>query len=240
MILSPGGKQKLFHKVFIMSMTTIPDLPTATTADDTDLILLRQPGSALGVDKKVTVAKVRTLNLAGLSTLPTGETPVASDLMLVQRGTANYQVAFQHVGFIKGVKMWFYHNLANEVSPNGWAIFTAGDTLLAVKGGSTYTVGGAELGLWQQSGYKLQITDIPNHAHWINTGSNQSNSNARYMHGAKDNFDTVPKYSNFAGKGMIGALNDNATHDNYGDCNEHNHGDTWRPKAAVGLIMVKL
>jgi hypothetical protein len=44
-----------------------------------------------------------------------------------------------------GTSMWLYENSP----PDGWSLNgAAGDTLLAVKGGSTYTTGGAAAGTW--------------------------------------------------------------------------------------------
>ncbi len=65
-----------------------------------------------------------------------------------------------------GTNMWFYEDSA----PSGWTIVAAiGDELLAVKGGSTYTTGGAQAGSWSLSvttdGKSLSIDEVPNHNH---------------------------------------------------------------------------
>src|SRR5690554_1705738 len=102
-----------------MTTPTIPDVPTATNADDCDVMLLRQPGTSLGIDRQVSVALLRQINIAGLSPIPSN--PLASDLMLIQRGTSRHQIRFEHVSVPSGTKMWFYHNAEADIP--GWSLF---------------------------------------------------------------------------------------------------------------------
>lgn len=202
-----------------MSSPTIPDLPSATTADDADLLLMRQPGTALGVDKQVTVAKIRQLNLSGLAPVP--NTPQASDLFLIQQSGANWQIRFDQISVPSGTKMWFYHNAASDVP--GWSLFASGDTLLAVKGGSTYTTGGTQAGNWQQSDHTLTVNEIPPHTHTTPAGKESSGSSGiRFARRATDfdNLSTIISSSTGGG-------------------NPHNHGNSWRPRASVGVILQK-
>lgn len=200
-----------------MSSPTIPDLPAATTADDADLLLMRQPGTALGVDKQVTVAKIRQLNLAGLAPVP--NPPQASDLLLIQQSGANWQLRFDQVSVPSGTKMWFYHNAASDIP--GWSLFASGDTLLAVKGGSTYTTGGTQSGTWQQADHTLTIAEMPAHTHKLRRGNETSASSPYTVRRTKFTQDT------------------NGTTESTGGGQPHNHGSAWRPRASVGIILQK-
>lgn len=207
-----------------MTTPTIPDLPVATLVNDSDQLLVRQPAGGLGTDKSCTAQQIRNLNLSGLAGLPTG-TPNANDLMLIARSGTNYQITFQNVGFIQGTKMWFYHNAAGSSSElPGWSIFANGDTLLAVKGGSTYTVGGSQQGTWQQVGVSLSISQIPAHTHRVPAGKESAGSavNPGYARRSRDIDVNTTITTGTAGSGQ-----------------PHNHGDTWRPRASVGIICQK-
>lgn len=203
-----------------MTTPTIFDLPTATIANNTDLLVMRQPGSALGTDKKVTIDKIRNLDLSSLAGLPTSV--IASDLMLIESAGTNYQIPFQDVGFIPGTKMWFYHNVDTEIP--GWTIVASTDNLLAVKGGTTYTTGGVGQGAWQQEDTILSIAQMPAHTHRVKLGKDGAGSsgstNSTRRSKDPDNVANVQSQSTGGGLG-------------------HNHGDTWRPLASVGIICSK-
>lgn len=219
------------------SPVQISDLSSAPGgAQDADLALIRRSNTT---DYKVLVSSLRSINTPGLPALPA---PLqATDLMIVNQGAANCKVDFGRVGFVAGVRMWFYTNSSNINGALYWGLVpNTGDTLLAVKGGSTYNVGGtSNLGTWQQVGATLGITQIPNHQHYYRFGQDQSNSGATYVHGAKRlPSGGDPKFG--LGSGIVGGQGDNPNHDAYGGCDPHNHGNTWRPLASVGSIFEKL
>lgn len=70
-------------------------------------------------------------------------------------------------GIASGNKAWFYQDAA----PVGWTLdATPSDALLAVKGGATYTTGGAQAGTWTQLNHTHGIGSLttPNHTHTDN------------------------------------------------------------------------
>jgi len=133
-------------------------------------------------------------------------------------------------------KMYVYRNDTCE----GWVIdATVTDRVLAVKGGSNaYNVnGGVNAGTWTQPGHTLTASEIPDHSH---SGTTDSDAHTH-------NFD-VGSSGSFAiaatGTGVItSATTDSYAHthtfttdtDGGGD-GSHNHGDTYRPAAAVGTL----
>jgi|GEM_PF-2016978 len=219
-----------------MSSPTIPDLPIATVANDSDEMLMRQPGGALGTDKSIQVSEVRKVNVAGLPTLVSPTTAEDSDLFIIARGGINYQIRHDQVSFRSGTKMWFYHNVFTQIG--GWSLVSAGDSLLAVKGAGTYSVGGIESGVWQQDdvggvpGQGLSVSQIPSHTHQSRSisrqrpGSTSSSSNQFYAF--TDNLSGTSIKS-----GSVSGIQ------NTGGGDPHDHGDTWRPKANVGIICRK-
>ena len=218
-----------------MSTVDMSGLPVATIANNSDVVLLR---SGL-TDYQCAVSLIRNINVESLSPIPFGSGD-ATDKFLLSRVVggvpSNFNIRFSQVSFPKGTRMWFY----NSVAPTSWSIVpNTGDQLLAVKGGSSYTSAGASQGTWQQTSVALTIQQIPNHQHFTRTGNNQSNSNANYLFAAKNPGGTDPLYNSTTSLGIIGGEGDSPTHDNYGQCQTHNHGDTWRPLANVGIICNK-
>lgn len=224
---------------------TIPLLDPAGTIDpENDLLVIRQGLN----DRKVPARDLLSIRLSTFSMLPSQL--VASDVLLVGRnnggGYDNYIMPPQYLGFLNGTQMWFFQGSA----PLGWSIVPdSGDKILGTRlpggGTNTYNTVGYH-GTWQQrdvSGVEnqgLSTEQIPNHRHFATFGENQSNSQAQYIHGAKTgaNFFGVKARQNPI-RGMVGAFQDNANHDNYGACSPHNHGNNWRPAAAVGILCVK-
>lgn len=113
------------------------------------------------------------------------------------------------------VKAWFYLDAA----PTGWTEIAAlGDTLLAVKGGGTYTAGESSAGAWQQEDATLTTADIPDHTHEVPiTISANSGSGGQFW---AANSNSVTSGSAVAGAGTA----------------THNHGLSWRPAARVGIL----
>lgn len=125
-------------------------------------------------------------------------------------------------GFAAGTKLWFYQDSA----PVGWSIVdNIGDSLISVKGGDLgYGSGGTLAGTWQTPYHTLTEVEMPRHSHGFRLASpNYPIQDARY-----------PGY---------GAANPNVagytTTESTGGSLPHSHGDTWRPKAAVGIICIK-
>jgi len=132
-------------------------------------------------------------------------------------------------------KLWIYRNAAMS----GWAVDSGvTDTVLALKGGSVYTTGGASAGTWTQPDHTLTESEMPEHHHSLQSDDQYSN-------------DAVGMgYSN-AGNGVAGCDRiemgafyefDYADHQlvmDTGGSGAHNHGTTYRPLAQVGIIATK-
>ena len=120
--------------------------------------------------------------------------------------------------------MWFYQNSV-PISSTYWKIVpNTGDTLLAVKGGATYTTGGvSNVGTWQQANHTLTLDQIPAHTH----------SFVIYTSDEKGNL----------AQNKVGSSNRSSkstqTTDSKGGGQAHNHGNTWRPSGSVGIICEK-
>jgi len=115
-----------------------------------------------------------------------------------------------------GAKIWFYANVA----PSGFTIdSTPSDELLAVKGGSTYTTGGATAGTWTQTGHALTVSELPPHSHATNAND--------YLNGGTG----VVLWGFISKNPQTGTALTSG-----GSAAAHSHGSTWRPKARVGII----
>lgn len=203
----------------------ITDLPTAGSVSDDDFTIVRQSS----VDFKVKIGIIRDIDV---STYPVINTPAEGDLLLINRAGQNYNIRFDRVGFIAGTVMWFYQ----DTPPSGWTTITGiGDTLLAVKGGSNkYQSFGPKKGGWSQSNHVLSIEEIPSHTHRVlktkdNTGSSNELGPVRGKNVSTEFFDTLAT----GGTGSTSALGKS------GKTKGHNHGDTWRPAANVGILASK-
>lgn len=203
-------------------MTTpvqLSDLPVASVAADNDLMLLRKGLT----DYQVTVQIIRNIDLTALSPIPS---PEATDLILLSRASQNYSARFDQIGFVKNVKAWFYQ----AVAPSNWTIIpNTGNRLLAVSDGvNLYSGagGGTAGGTWQQTSTALTIAQIPAHTHLIlKTKEPSGSSNALGPQRGK-----VPETPDATGF---------ATSEATGGSQGHNHGNTWRPLANVGILCNK-
>lgn len=225
----------------------ISDLIPAVAIDrNNDLLLVRQGL----IDKKATVAQVANINLADYTIL---SSPLnATDVILIGRnngigGYNNFITTIDRFSFIAGTRMWFYQATA----PLGWQIVAGtGDRVLGtvLAGGQPYQYNAFGLqGSWQQqdvsgiTGNGLTVTQIPNHQHWAQFGQNQSNSNARFIHGASQlPSSNNPRYGTQVVLGVVNGAGDIPSHDAFGACDPHSHGFTWRPEGAVGIICEKI
>lgn len=206
------------------SPVELSDLPVANLAlsNDPSAVTLMRVGLT---DYQVSVAIIRNINLQALNTLPNG-TPLVTDLMLVNRvvsGVAsNFQVTFGQVGFPVGTRLWFYNNL--PPAPNWTIVPNTGGNLLAAQDSSTTYAGnvtaGNPAGTWQQTDTALTINQIPPHTHTMQASSDTlSGAGSRYYRSGDP---THPRdfYASTSTGGGQG----------------HNHGNTWRPLANVGVI----
>ena len=198
-----------------MANIQIQNLPSASSPLNGGAYTIIKDGLQ---DKKATVTQLREIDISAFTNLPS---PVASDLIMIGRASNTYKTLFQNVGLIKGTKCWFYNNVA----PSGWTIVPGvGDALLGVLGGGIYINAGVGFdGDWQQTDHTLTVNEIPSHSHRIPAGKDSSGSSGtRYARRATD-LDTDTTITSASEGGGVG----------------HNHGDTWRPKATVGIICSK-
>ena len=135
-------------------------------------------------------------------------------------GLANLNAGTPLQFFPSGTKLWFYQDTA----PTGWTIVSGvSDCLIGIKGtsGATYATGGTVAGTWQTPDHTLTLNEIPSHTHGYNE--------VKYVGGG--NFDWGVSFEN----PTAGPINTTSA----GGGMAHNHGNTWRPVAAIGIIAVK-
>ena len=225
----------------------ISDLTPASAIDRAnDLVVLRQGLS----DKKATLQQISNLTLADYTIL--GSPLNQSDVFLMGRNDGfgnytNFLTTINRFGFLAGVRTWFY----DSVAPLGWQIVAGtGDRVLGtiLNGGAVYQYNAFGLqGSWQQgdvsgvAGNGLTVLQIPNHQHFGQMGQTQSNQNPRFIYGAEA-FPNPnnPRYSSETVLGIVGGAGDVPSHDAFGACDPHNHGDRFRPASTVGIICEKL
>jgi len=93
-----------------------------------------------------------------------------------------------------GTPMWIYANVA----PTGWTISGAtGDNLLAVKGGSTYTAGGAQAGGWTVTGLSSVNESVHKH-----TGASHVHTMPTHVHTGPSHTHLVSGSTNTFGSGL--------------------------------------
>ena len=143
------------------------------------------------------------------------------DALYYATGTAWVEIATVDTPLQQsGDKLWYWQN----VCPTGWTIdATAADSVIAVKGGSAaYNVTGgtiAATSTWTSPGHILTEAEIPSHRHSVNPyagtgGAYSVNAAVLYIAGGS--------FTGYTGGG-----------------GSHNHGSTWRPKGAAGIICTK-
>ncbi len=226
----------------------ISDLDPAVTIDPAnDLVIVRQ-----GItDKKVTVAQINQVSFASLAI--SGTPLTATDVLMFGQndglgGYQNYAINPQQIGFLTGVRAWFYQATA----PLGWQIVPGtGDRVLGVSvpAGSLYNgaAPGTLTGTWQQGdvsgvpGNGLTVDQIPNHQHWGQFGSFHNSATSKYIYGATQQASTGnPRYGVNVVLGIVGGAGDTPSHDSFGACNPHNHGSSWRIASCVGIVCEKI
>lgn len=200
--------------------TTVPSLPSATSVSDSDYMLVNSGG----LDKKCTAQQARAINIAGYPTL---SSPSASDYLAISSGGSLYKSRFDAVGFVAGTTCYFYQNTA----PSGWNIVTGvSDGLLAVKSDSgEYQTAGVEGGTWQQEDHTLTAAEMQ-HYHPAFFGSNETVANS----GGTGNDSYAYKIG-----GGFASIRGGLIDQSFVTATGHNHGDSWRPKAFVGILCYK-
>ncbi len=142
--------------------------------------------------------------------------------------------------------VYFY----NDTAPTNWTIVSGvGDTVLAAKGGSTYTTGGSKQGTWTISGMSTESHTHP----WYYQASSYG-----YTYNSAGTL-TAMTTGNNVGENtyamLVGVGVDNwgyrepsnaysevvePTVGNYfyaeAQSHTHTHGGTWRPAGALGII----
>ena len=227
---------------------TISDLDPADPIDFTnDQIPIRQGLS----DRRVAPSQLQNFRLQDFAVL---SSPINSnDRILIGRaaGGGSYTNMItdpRRLGFLTGVRMWFYSTASG--APLHWkSIPDIGGRVLAIQGGTQAYANSGLQGTWQQTGTTLSIQQIPNHNHFFAIGSVEGRSERQGKWGlaTKSRAAAVPNpfgtdAVNNPGRGIVGAYQDpinSGEHNNYGSCLAHNHGDTWRPAAAVGVLCQK-
>jgi hypothetical protein len=124
--------------------------------------------------------------------------------------------------FASGRKLWIYED--DGSIPTGWSLVSAvGDRVLGIKGGSTYTTGGATAGTWSHS-----HTQSGTHTHGIQSDSHTHGwSGAGYLQPAGgDNCTFDAESHNHTGTTEANSSSTNAN-------------TTFRPESCVGLIIEK-
>lgn len=202
------------------SPITIPDLTPAGVIDPVnDYIIVRQGLN----DRKATVDQVNQPSVATYPTLPSAI--LSSDLILINRGGVNYSAAPQRLGFLVNTYSFFYQPIA----PLNWTVVpNSGDRILGTSDVNGNLYNGANPGTfsgnWQQTGHILDVTELPSHDHGITlfevyTGSGGGHSKV-----------APGKNSNITGSARTTPTGSNLA---------HNHGNTWRPAAIVGILCQK-
>lgn len=128
-----------------------------------------------------------------------------------------------------GTRVFFYQAAA----PLGWtAVSGLGDRILAI-GTYNSVSAGSITGTWQQEGHALSVSEMPAHNH-----SGSTITGPKHTHETvKRNYDeAVSGLTDTAGPIIATSEVFSVSVASQGEGSVHNHGNTWRPAAIVGLI----
>ncbi len=217
------------------SPVQLSDLPVATVADDNDTMLIRKSLT----DYQIAVLAIRQINIGGFSPIPAGFAN-PTDLLMISRSNVNYNIRFNQIGFIKGTRMWFWQLNA----PSGWSIIAdTGDRLLGVSDGThqySATAAGSFGGDWQQTDTVLNIQQIPAHTHTALFGTHAGDGLIGFCATDSSSLRTGNnKTCSTGGQGSTRSSSTNPPNFSNPATLGHNHGNTWRPLANIGIICNK-
>lgn len=183
---------------------------------------------------RATVKQVQGIAIQNLTWLPDQMT--VGDVFYVAQSGINKSCSYENITFASGVRIW----ILAENYPSGWSLVpNTGDRLLAIKGGSKYTTAGADGGTWLTEGVNggvpggaLTIEQIPAHRHRghktkEHPSSSEPDTDKDALRGKVKEDDSVFKFR---------YVDSEPT----GGNQPHNHGNTWRPRAQVGIIIEKI
>ena len=138
-------------------------------------------------------------------------------------------------------KIWVFLNAIT--AQEGWDVDGAAvDQVLALKGGSTYTTGGVkDVGTWQIPDHTLVESEIPDHTHPVPSGGAHLNTLESATGGTGGGVDGF-MWTNDGWTGPVDKYTESSgphthTPDSFGGDGAHNHGNTMRTKAAVGIMV---
>lgn len=165
------------------------------------------------------MATWRASEPAGSTTLPIGAQYIRENWTQIQsvltssRLTAGTEI----IDYVPASSpIWFYLDSA----PTGYSIVAgASDELLAIKGGSTYTTGGAQAGTWTQDSHALTVSELPPHSHATNATTSASSGGGPTI------------YCYASSNPQTGT-----TLTSGGSAAGHSHGSSWRPLARTGIL----
>lgn len=183
---------------------------------------------------RATVKQVQSIAINNLAPLPMPYT--SGDVFVVREESTgdNKSVAYSDITLPTGTRLWIYA----ASPPSGWKIVAdTGDRLLALAGGSLdYNVaGGSPGGTWVSSsvngnGSALTPQQMPPHSHRTQKRAHAEDFfinqlPARMGKKVEDDFFPSKRYcfTEFEGGSAT-----------------HNHGDAWRPRAYVGVLVEKI
>jgi len=132
-----------------------------------------------------------------------------------------------------GRAVWIYEDGA---APTGWALDAAADALLGVIGGSEDfdDTAGQVVGSWTQPDHTLTTAELPSHAH-----AGSISVVDAYSAGLRTPVVDAGVRINGA-SAVSGSVNGSyGSTSAVGSGSAHNHGTTYRPKTALGQIIVK-
>lgn len=201
---------------------TIPELDPASPVDpDNDQLVIRQGLN----DKKVSPAQISSLRLQAFPSI--NRPLVQTDVLLIGANNGdgtytNYRANPARLGFLNNVTMWFFTD--DNAAPLYWTVVPgAGDRVLAIKGGANIYSNAGFNGGWQQADHTLTVDQMPKHRHSVDgAGAESASGNLVRGYRQSSGRDSKPWETKSAG-----------------GTQPHNHGNSWRPAAAIGVLCQK-
>ena len=184
---------------------------------------------------KATIKQVSGIAIQNLTWLP-DDMQSGDVFYYATSSNVNSSVDFDDITFESGTRTWIFA----ETYPSGWSLVpNTGDKLLAIVGGSKYTTAGTEGGTWLTEGVNggnpgsgLTIEQIPAHSHRghktkEHPSSSEPDTDKDALRGKVREDDDVFRFRYIDSQQTGGGQ-------------PHNHSNTFRPRAQVGLIIEKI